>query len=64
VVWSEGPVASSDVVPTLITVSAARAIKHAMASQTVLIMASQAFKRVTVFEFYGRVNTPLRGRYG
>src|SRR5258707_66729 len=38
-VWSEGPVASSDVVPTLMTVNAARPIKHAMATQTVLIMA-------------------------
>src|SRR3954454_191596 len=64
VVRSEAPVASSDVVPTLITVSAARAIKHAMASQTVLIMASQALKRRTLFEFYGRVNTPPRRRLG
>src|ERR1700710_477865 len=39
VIWSKGPVASSDVVPTLMTVSAARPIKHAMATQTVLSMA-------------------------
>src|SRR4051812_24997301 len=61
-VWSERPVASSEVVATRITVSAARPIKHAIASQTVLIMAVPSLKRLTLVEFYGPVNhVPERG---
>jgi hypothetical protein len=64
VVWSEGSAASKEVVPTLMTVSAAIPIKHAMASQTVLIMAVPSLKPLTVVEFYSPVNHVKARGYG